>query len=188
MSRETLRPEHLKARLIRALSGLTQDQMGEETGLAPSLIDQFEQGKVLPGEDHLEEMARCAGFEAADADELLVHFRTQSQTWLRPSESVGSILDHLVRRLRRHSVHAVQRLLKLSPPEPGDRGHAGQQLAKLKRLSYRSRLAVVRSVEEYQSQALAERCREESRRQAAVNSKRSTAWARLAAEIARVRL
>ncbi len=34
MSREPLKPEHLKARLIRALSGLTQEQMSDETGSA----------------------------------------------------------------------------------------------------------------------------------------------------------
>jgi transcriptional regulator with XRE-family HTH domain len=185
MSHTTLKPEHLKARVIRALSGLSQEQMGEKTGTSSSLIDQIERGKVLPGEDHLQRMAEQAGFESADADELLTHYRTQSQTWLRTSEGVSSILDSLVRRLRRHSVHAVQRLLKLAPPKPAQREAAEEQLANLRRLSYRSRLAVVRSVEEYRSQALARRCREESVRQASSNPRRAASWERLAQEIAR---
>jgi transcriptional regulator with XRE-family HTH domain len=181
MSRETMKPEHFKARLIRALSGLTQAQMSEETGLTQSLIDQMEQGKVLPSEDHLETLAGQADIRAADADELLAHYHTQTRTLVRPSEGAGTILRHLVRRLRRHSVHAVQRLLKLPVPQTGDQGRAEEQLAELKRLSHRSQLAVVRSVEGYRSPALAARCREESLK----DTWRATAWARLAAEIER---
>ena len=184
MGRESMKPEHFKARLIRALSGLSQEQMSKETGISPSLLDHFEQGNVLPGEDHLERMAEQADFEAADADELLDHYRMQTRAWLRTSESAGSILDSLVRRLRRHSVRAVQRLLKLPSPGPGTHERAEEQLAKLKRLSYRSRLAVVQSVEEYRSHALAERCREESRR--ARDPRRAASWERLAAEMIRL--
>ncbi|HET9227974.1 MAG TPA: helix-turn-helix transcriptional regulator [Thermoanaerobaculia bacterium] len=187
MSRNRLNPEHRKARLIRALSGLTQEDMGRETGIPASMIDHFEQGNVVPGGDHLEKMAACAGITAADADEHLRLHATQRETWLRRSEGVGATLDHLARRLSRHCADAVQRLLKLRVPErqpsPEDQQQAEEQFQKLKRLSRRSRLAVVRSIDAYQNRALLELCNEESERQASHNFKRADAWAQLALEI-----
>lgn len=188
MDREPLKPEHLKARLIRALSGLSREQMSEETGIPPSLIGQFEQGQVLPGEEHLARMARCSGFEGADADELMRHFQTQRRTWIRRGGGAGAILENLVQRLRFHCTGAFERLLKLSvpvrPPAPGDRRQAEEQFLNLKRLSLRSKLAAVSLIEEYQNRALAERCREESERQASSNPRRAEAWAQVALKIA----
>jgi tetratricopeptide (TPR) repeat protein len=190
MSKERLKPEHRKARLIRALSGLTQEEMSRETSIPASLIDHFEQGNVVPGGDHLERMAACAGITAADASEHLRLHRTQRETWLRRSEGAGAVLDHLARRLSRHCAGAVQRLLKLRvperPPSPEDRRQAEVQFPELKRLSRRSRLAAVRSIEALQSWALAERCCEESVRQASRNLQRAASWAQLALEIAKL--
>jgi transcriptional regulator with XRE-family HTH domain len=190
MSKVRLKPEHRMARLIRALSGLTQEEMSRETGISVSLIDQFEQGHVIPSGDHLEKMAACAGMTATDAAEHLRLHRTQRATWLRGSEGLGAVLDHLARRLRRHCTGAMQRLLKLRvperPPSPEDRQQAEEQFLKLKRLSRRSRLAVVRSIEEFQSWALAERCCDESVLQASRNLRRAASWAQLALEIARL--
>jgi transcriptional regulator with XRE-family HTH domain len=90
MSKDRLKPEHRKARLIRALSGLTQEEMSRETGIPSALIDHFEQGNVVPSGDHLEKMAACAGMTAADADEHLRLHRTQRETWLRRSEGLGA--------------------------------------------------------------------------------------------------
>lgn len=190
MSKGRLKPEHRKARLIRALSGLTQEEMSRETGIPASLIDHFEQGNVVPGGDHLEKMAACAGITAADADEHLRLYRMQRETWLRRSEGLGAVLDHLARRLGRYCAGAVQRLLKLRvperPPSPEDSRQAEEQFLRLKRLSRRSRLAAVRSIENFQSWALVERCCEESVQQASRNLKRAAAWAQLALEIARL--
>ncbi|MFL6292078.1 MAG: hypothetical protein ACJ759_14380, partial [Thermoanaerobaculia bacterium] len=48
------------------------------------------------------------------------------------------------------------------------------------------KLAAVRSIEDFQSWALAERCCDESERQASRNLQRASTWARLALEIARL--
>ena len=188
MSQERLKPEHRKARLIRALSGLTQEEMSRETGIPASLIDHFEQGNVVPGGDHLEKMAACAGMTAADADEHMRLHGMQRETWLRRSEGIGAVLDHLVKRLSRQFAGAVQSLLKLRvperPPSPEDRRQAEEQFRKLKRLSRQSRLAAVRSIWDFQSWALAELCCEESVRQASRNIQRAASWAQLALEIA----
>ncbi len=190
MTRSTLKTAHLKARMFRAVSGLTQEQMGEATGITPSLLDQFEQGHVVPGSHHLAVMAGCAGVEEAEVDELLRQRETQGSPWLRSSRGAAGTIDRLVRGLRRHCASAVRRLLKVRPPvwppEPWDCRMAEEQLASLKRLSRRSQLAAVRSIEELQNWALVERCCDESVRQASHSLKRATAWARLAMEIARL--
>jgi tetratricopeptide (TPR) repeat protein len=190
MSREPLKPEHLEARVIRALSGLTQDEIAEKTGISSSLIDQVEQGKAPAGEDHLERLARCSGFAGADAGELLRYHQIQRGTWLRRGEGTGAILESLLTRLRRYCAGAFERLLKLGlpdrPPAPEDRQEAQEHFAKLKRLSRRSRLAAVKLIEDFQTWALLERCCEESVQQASRNLKRAAAWAQVAQEIARL--
>ncbi|HEX3131880.1 MAG TPA: helix-turn-helix transcriptional regulator [Thermoanaerobaculia bacterium] len=182
MSGETLKPEHLKARLIRALSGLSQEQMSEKTGIPPSVLARIEMGKAPITGEELERMAEQAGFDTTDADELLHLYEARIRAWLRTSEGTGSILGRLVLALRRHSAHAVRRLLQVPPPNPADPGRAREQLAQLKRLSQRSRLAVVTSAEEYRNPALARLCREEAEREAG-NPRRAAAWTRLATEI-----
>ncbi len=187
MSREPLKPEHLEARVVRALSGLTQEEISEDTGIPQSLVAQFEQGKVLPGKDQLERLAGCAEIDVENAAELVRAYRGQRRTWLRRSDGAGPLLDSLVLALRQHCADAFQRLLKIRrpvrPPSPEDRRQAEERFAELKRLSQRSRLAVVRSIEEYQGRALAERCREESARLAPLDARRADSWARLALEI-----
>jgi transcriptional regulator with XRE-family HTH domain len=190
MSRQPLKPEHLMARAIRAFSGLKQDEMGEESGIPSSLIDQVEQGKVMPDGDHLKRIAACAGITEADAEELLRVYQTQRDSWHRSSQGVDTTLDNLVRRLRLHCANAFRRLLKLRPPErppaaEEDRRQAEEQIASLKRLSRRSRLAAVRLIEELQTWSLVERCSEESVRQVSRSLKRAASWARLALVIAR---
>lgn len=182
MSGETLKPHHFKARLIRALSGLSQEQMSERTGIPASVLAQLERGNGSLTEEELERMAGQARFESADADELLRLYQTQTRAWLRTSEGAGPLLQGFVGKLRRRSLQAVQRLLKLPAPQPVDPGRADEQIAQLLRLSHRSRLAVVRSAEDFRSSAMAARCRQEAERQAA-DPRRADAWTRLAAEI-----
>ena len=66
-----MKRENLKARLLRALSGKTQKQMGEETGIHSSLIEQFELGKVVPSRQYLERLAEAVGLTDAATEELL---------------------------------------------------------------------------------------------------------------------
>ena len=182
MSNETLPPEVLKARLIRALSGLSQAQMGERVGIDPGHLAHMEMGEAPVTEDQLRRMAAEAGIGIAEADELLGLYQEQTRPWLRTGEGMETILDEIGRGLRQHAGLALQRLLKLPPPPP-EPGDTEKQLANLKRLSHRSRLAVVQSVEEYRTPALARRCRE----QAAADPRRAASWEALAAEIGRQR-
>lgn len=183
MSDETLPPENLEARLIRALSGLSQAQMSERIGIDASHLAQIEMGNATVTEDQLRRMAAEAGIGISEADELLALYQEQTRPWLRTSEGMETVLDELGRGLRQLSSLALQRLIKLPPPLPEPRD-ADEQLANLRRLSPPSRLAVVRSVEGYRTPALARRCREEARRHAAA-PRRAASWERLAAEIGR---
>lgn len=179
MSHETLPPESLKARLIRAASGLSQAEMSERTGIAATQLAQIERGNAPVTGDQLRRMAAEAGLGIAEADDLLARYQEHTRPWLRTGEGMEAILDEIGRSLREHADLALQRLLKLPPPrrDPVD---VEEQIANLRRLSPPSRLAVVRSVEGYRTPALARRCREE----AAANPRRAAAWERLAAEIA----
>lgn len=182
MNDETLPPEVLKARLIRALSGLSQAQMSARIGVDPGHLARIEMGDAPVTGDQLRRMAAEAGIGIAEAGELLALYQEQTRPWLRTSEGVDALLDELGRGLRRYAGLALQRLLKL-PPRPPEPRDTEEQLADLRRLSPRSRLAVVRSVEEYRTPALARRCRE----QAAADPRRAASWETLAAEIGRPR-
>ncbi len=180
MSNETLSPETLKARLIRALSGLSQAQMSERTGIDPTQLARIETGEAPVTEDQLRRMAGEAGIGIPEADELLALYQEQTRPWQRTSENLEDVLGEISRGLRRHIELALQRLLKLPLPLPGA-VDAEEQLANLRRLSPRSRLAMVQNVEAYSNPALARRCREEARRHP--TGSRRTAWEKLAAEI-----
>ncbi len=43
-----MRREQVLARLLRAVSGKTQEQFGEATGIHTSLVAQFELGRAVP--------------------------------------------------------------------------------------------------------------------------------------------
>ena len=186
----TMRPENRKARMLRGVSGKSQARTAEEIGRSPAQVDQWEQGKVVPGQDDLELLAkRTAGIAAEDAAELFALYEMQRQSFQRRSGGMGAIVDDLAERLVRHCAGAVRRLLKLplSQPLPSaeDRRQAEEQFAELKRLDARSRLAVVRLNREYQNWALVERCCEQSEREASRNLGQAAAWARLALVIAK---
>jgi transcriptional regulator with XRE-family HTH domain len=190
MSEEPLKPEHLKVRLLRALSGKTQEQMGEEVGIYPSRIAQWEQGLAVPGPEILRRLAEQAGIGEADADELLRLYEAQRKAWQRRSAGTGPLLDHLSARLTRYGSQVARRILKIppseQPPSAEDRLRAEEAWRKLVRVSARSRLALVRAAAELQTWALCERCCEESVRKASSSVKHAAAWARLALEIAKL--
>ncbi len=190
MRDELMRAENRKARMLRGLSGKSQARTAGEIGRSPAQIDQWEQGKVVPGQDDLELLAeRTAGIAAQDADELFALYETQRQSFQRRSEGMGALVDDLAERLVRHCAGAVRRLLKLpfpqAQPSAEDRRRAAEQFAELKRLDARSRLAVVRLNREYQNWALVEICCEAAIEEGSRDLKRSAAWARLALGIAK---
>jgi tetratricopeptide (TPR) repeat protein len=185
----TKKPETLIARLLRALSGLSQIAFGKKTGRNPVLIDQWEQGDTLPGEPDLKALAELgAGISRDDAGEHLELYETQRSAFRRSLDGAGALLDGLTAALIRYGASAVRRLLTLpaaeSPPSPGDRADAEVRFAELRRLSRRARLAVVRLNEDYQGWALAQRCCEESEAEASRDLAGAAGWARLALAVA----
>jgi tetratricopeptide (TPR) repeat protein/DNA-binding XRE family transcriptional regulator len=190
MRDEPMRPEHLKARMLRGLSGKSQARTAEEIGRSPAQIDQWERGKVEPGEDDLKLLAeRTAGITTGDADELFALYETQRQAYQRRSTGIGAVVEDLTEKLARHCEESVRRLLKLPLPEvlpsAKDLHQAAEQFAELKRLSPRSRLVVVKLSPEYQSWALVERCCDAAVEESSRDLKQSAAWARLALAIAK---
>jgi tetratricopeptide (TPR) repeat protein len=185
-----MKRENLKARLLRALAGLSQVQMARRIGRSAAQIDQWERGNGVPGAEDLKLLAE-QGAEIAleDADELLDLYETQRQAFRRRSAGAGSILDDLAARLGRFCVHAVRRLLKLPLPErqasPEDRPRAEEQLAALRRLRPSARLAVVRFTRDYQSWVLVEGCCAASEEEASRSLQSAADWARVALVIAK---
>ena len=190
MRDEPMRPENRKARMLRGLSGKSQARTAKEIGRSPAQVDQWEQGAVVPGEDDLKLLAeRTAGITTGDADELFALYETQRQSFQRRSSEIGAVVEDLTEKLARHCEESVKRLLKLPLPEvlpsAEDRHQAEEQFAELKRLSPRSRLAVVRLSPEYQSWALVERCCDAAIEEGSRDLKQSATWARLALGIAK---
>lgn len=58
-------------RLFRALSEMTQPAFAAEVGVHPGTMIAYEAGKYEPRPEHLEEMARIAGYTVADGIEIL---------------------------------------------------------------------------------------------------------------------
>jgi transcriptional regulator with XRE-family HTH domain len=138
----TKQPETLIARLLRALSGLSQAMFGKRTGRSPVLIDEWEQGGSLPGEPDLAALAELgAGISRDDAGELLELYETQRSAFRRRLDGAGALLDGLTAALNRHASGAVRRLLTLpaaeSPPSPADRDEAEARFVELRRLGDR---------------------------------------------------
>jgi transcriptional regulator with XRE-family HTH domain len=111
-----MRREHIMARLLRALSGKTQQRFGEETGIDPSVIADYELGKALPGQDHLERMAAAVGLTVASAEEALRFLDTLRRPRQRRGAGAQPLLDGIVEEVRSEVEGAYRRLLTLRPP------------------------------------------------------------------------
>jgi transcriptional regulator with XRE-family HTH domain len=185
---DTVRRENLLARVLRALSGKSQEQVAEDIGVARSLVAQFEHGEVVPGCEHLAAMARSARLILADAEKILPLCESLRRTRSRPGGSARKVLDRLQAELRDHLEAAYERLLTLplpgSQPQPADRHKAAEQLARLETLSADLRLVVVEIAPEFHTWALCERVCQASLDAAAEDVEAAAAWARLAEEIA----
>jgi tetratricopeptide (TPR) repeat protein/transcriptional regulator with XRE-family HTH domain len=180
-----MRPRNRLVRLARALSGETQKEFGERTGIHPILLAQYELDQVEPGPENLELAARGAGLTVATCEEVLRFADTLRQ----PRERVGQGTADLVHDLLAGLVSGVyRRLLRLPvpdrPPASEDRLPVGELWSCLKDFTESQALAVVRVAREFQSWALVERLCEESVAQASRDVERAAFLARLAQEIA----
>lgn len=180
-----MRPRNRLVRLARALSGETQKEFGERTGIHSVLLAQYELDQVDPGPENLELAARGAGLTVAAGEEVL----RLADTLRQPRERVGQGEADLVQDLIAGLVSGVyRRLLRLplpdSLPNSEDRLQADELWPRLKELTESQALAVVRVAREFQSWALVEQLCEESVVQASRDVERAGFLARLAREIA----
>ncbi|MBW8877536.1 MAG: helix-turn-helix transcriptional regulator [Acidobacteria bacterium] len=172
-------------RLARALSGETQKDFGDKTGVHFTLLAQYELDQVEPGPENLERVTQGAGLTVAAGEEVL----RLADTLRRPRERAGQGAADLSPELLAALVSGVyRRLLRLPLPEglpsSEDRLHAGDLWSRLQDLAENQALAVIRVAREFQSWALAERLCEESVVQASRDVERAASLARLAREIA----
>jgi tetratricopeptide (TPR) repeat protein len=181
-----MRRENLMARVLRALSGKTQEQFGHEAGVHPSLIAQIELGHLSPRPELLARMAERVDLTLDAADEILrtAEDHRQGRRW-RAGDSGD--LDPLGERLRHHVTRTERRMLALPQrlPKLEDRSRAGDLFQRLMELDDpATAVAVVRVAEEFQDWALCEHVCEESERAASRDLEEAEALALLAREIA----
>jgi len=183
-----MRRKNVQARLLRALSGKTQEQTAEETGVTPALIAQIELGKNEPGDETLAGIAATAELMVADADEILRHAETlqRSRRWQGPGAE--AVLHELAERLRSHLSRTWRRLSSLDSaeplPTPEDRRWARELRERLESLFAESRPAAGQDAEELQRWLLCEAVCEQSVREASRDLDSAAALARLAREMA----
>jgi transcriptional regulator with XRE-family HTH domain len=179
-----MKREILMARLLRALAGKSQEKMGEEVGIHPSLLAHYEAGKGVPGRDYLEKLARGAGITVDEASQILDLYESLRQARRRVPEDSEKPLWRLVEEIRSQAESAYHRILALplplSPPAAADRQRGEELWNRLADLSPEGKLAVVRLAGEFQTWSLCERLCAESERDAG----RALELARLAQEVA----
>src|SRR3954447_22295396 len=98
-----MKRENLVARLLRALSGKSQERVAEEIGVHTSFIGQIEIGQPVTRE-HLEGLARSAGITLGQAWEILEQYEIFLQAApQREGRSVELLLDQLAAGVRSHA-------------------------------------------------------------------------------------
>jgi transcriptional regulator with XRE-family HTH domain len=178
-----MRPRNLMARLFRAVSGETQKDFAQKTGVDLSLLARYELDQVEPGLDHLARLAEGADLTLAEGEQALRLIDTLRD----PRRRTGAGVEDLGPELSAVLSGTYQRLLRLAPPadppRAEDRERASDLWSRLEPLSEDERLAVVQVAREFQSWALLERVCQESLA-ASGEAGQAASLARLAQEIA----
>jgi transcriptional regulator with XRE-family HTH domain len=159
-----MRREHYLARLLRGLSGMTQDQIAAEIGVHSSLVAQIELGQVLPIRAHLERMAGLAFFKLHEAEDV-VDRMLRSRRGGHGSGRTAAGFAGLAERLGTEIDRIRRRLLALPHPAPPSQTKTGRAAGDL----YARICATLL---------------DESERSAARNAREAAALAALAAELA----
>jgi tetratricopeptide (TPR) repeat protein/DNA-binding XRE family transcriptional regulator len=183
-----MKREQLMARMLRALSGKTQAQFGDEIGVEASLVALFETGKVAPSREHLERMGTAVGLTVPQTEELLRFADTLRRPRRRRGVGERSILNGIAAGVCSELDDAYRRLLTLRLPDAvlqvQGRQRAAELFERLEGLPQEIRLAMVQVAEECWSWALCERVCEASSREASRDVKQAAVWADLARQIA----
>ncbi|MES1242813.1 MAG: helix-turn-helix transcriptional regulator [Acidobacteriota bacterium] len=178
---------NLIARLLRAGSGKSQEQLADDTGLHPVTVANIERGLDRPETQTLDQIAAGVSLTTDDGEELLRLYESLQRRRLRPGRDVDDLLAGLVEDLRNRSRLLMERLRRLplpgEAPSPEDRSAAIERMAVLRTLDEPTRLLLVKVDEDFRTWALAEQAAQASA--AADDLREARAWARLAVEIAR---
>jgi transcriptional regulator with XRE-family HTH domain len=181
---KTMSRRHRLIRMFRALSGLSQEEFSDATGIDSSLLAHYEQGRHEPRAENLERAAGGAGLTVEEGEELLDFGVALS----RGRRRAGRGAEDLGRALSEVTIRAYQLLLRVPlpapPPRPEDRQLAAEQWQRLQGLAPEEQLSVVWAAREFHNWALAEICCEESVAQASRDIEGAEHLARLAVAIA----
>ena len=176
--------ENRLARLFRAVTDKTQQELARELGILKGTLTQIEGGSHPVSSDLLERIAEHAGLTVEQGHELLQLHDTLSRTRQREGRDPEALFAELGEPLRTRAHRAFQRLLTLrlpdTPPRAEDRLPARELFANLKTLTHDQRLAVIPIAADYQTWAVCELAVEES----LAASGEAEAWADLAVAIA----
>ena len=183
-----MRREQILARLLRAVSGKTQEQFGEATAICTSVVARFELGQSVPRAEHLERMAKAVELTVSTAEEVLRFMDTLRGPRKRRGAGAKPLLDEIAAGVRSEVETAYRRLLALPSPDAArpdeDRQRAAELFGPLEGLPPEARLAVLQVIEEGRSWALCERVCDASVREASRRVERAAGWAHLARQIA----
>ncbi len=175
--------ENRLARLFRALTDKTQQDLAKDLGIEKGTLTNCESGKLKPSSSLLNRMAEAAGITVDQGDELLQLHDTLSRTRQRVGRDPEALFAELGEPLRTRADRAFQRLLTLrlpdTPPRAEDRIPAKELFANLEELTPDQRLAVVGIATEYQTWAVCELAVEKS----LAGDGEPEDWAELAVEI-----
>lgn len=183
-----MRREHMLVRVLRALSGKTQEQVAVDLDVDASLIAQFEAGKVLPSRAHLEELSKGIGLTLGNAESILHLFHGLRDPRLRRGQSLRETVDGLREAAAALAKATYLQLLGVpipgGPPSPEERQRAEELFQELEALSQEERLAVVQEVDECRTWSLLDRVCQEVDLEAPRNAENAEAWVQVAQEIA----
>ena len=179
---------HQIARLLRAVTELSQDEFAQATGISSHLIAQIESGRMEPGHSRLQKMAGKVGITLSDAEDLLRHLDTLREYRDHLRKGGEEIMPALMEQLGRLLSDAYLRMLALPyPPEApreADRLGAEELMGRLRDTPQEVRIPLVQVAEDFQTWALCERVCDESIQAAERSIEEATDWAMIAQEIA----
>lgn len=155
-----MRRENLMARMLRALSGQTQEQVAKALDVDPSLIAQIELDEVTPSPEQLEKMARQAGLTVAGAEELLAHYDALRRSGRWRGQGLEDTLEVLKATMRDHLTRGFDELNALldahAAAREAEADRAEELWARLEKYPEATQLELVEVADEYQSAALAD--------------------------------
>ena len=146
----------IRMRLVRALTGKTQEVFGEDMGSDGSSVGRWELG-LPPLPEQEKRAADVAGVTLEWADEA-IDLAERHRQRQRPGQGVDDLLGEVRRAADGSARELVQRLLSLplqpALPRREERLQAREQLPRLAKLSPAQRAAVVRLGRDYHAWAL----------------------------------